>query len=61
MWNVYLYFTFLWRDSKKEVNENYPSRSAKLRYAIRNSNNFIYPSRLLQNFSKYLDLEGINV
>ncbi len=55
------YFNKVIKPSKKEVNENYPSRSAKLRYAIRNSNNFIYPSRLLQNFSKYLELEGINV
>ena len=45
----------------KEVKNNNPSRSAKLRFAIRSKNEFIYPKKLIEKFSKYLDLEAINV
>ena len=44
-----------------EINKNKPSRSAKLRFAIRSNNNFIYPEDLIKKFSKYLDIEAINV
>ena len=44
--------------SKKEIAKNFPSRSAKLRFAIRNENKFIYPSELIKKFKKYLDLEN---
>ena len=47
--------------SKKEVNQNYRSRSAKLRFAIRSKNKFEYPEELIKRFKKYLDLEAINV
>ena len=40
-----------------EIIKNPPSRSAKLRYATRNKNEFIYPSELSNKFKKYLDLE----
>ena len=49
------------KPSKNEINKNKPSRSAKLRFAIRNNNNFVYPENLIQKFSKYLDIEAINV
>ena len=44
-----------------EINKNLPSRSAKLRYAIRNRNKFIHPNGLENKFKKYLDLESSNV
>ena len=49
------------RPSNKEINQNYRSRSAKLRYAIRSKNNFKYPFDLIEKFKNYLDLESINV
>ncbi len=49
------------KPSKKEVNNNNPSRSAKLRFAVRSKNEFIYPKKLIEKFSKYLDLEATNV
>ena len=49
------------KPSKGEVAKNQPSRSAKLRFATRNHNKFVYPTLLIKKFSKYLDLEAINV
>ena len=49
------------RPSKKEVDQNNRSRSAKLRFATRSKNNFEYPMDLIKRFKKYLDLEEINV
>ena len=49
------------KPSKLEIIKNPPSRSAKLRYAIRSKNKFIYPSGLLNKFKKYLDLENLHV
>ena len=49
------------RPTKKEIEENVRSRSAKLRFAIRNKNQFKYPAGLINKFKKYLDLEAINV
>ena len=51
----------LLKPSKNEIIANPPSRSAKLRYAIRNSEKFTYPEDLKSKFKKYLDLEAINV
>ena len=42
----------------QEVEENNPSRSAKLRYAVRSKDNFIYPADLEKRFFNYLELEG---
>jgi len=42
----------------KEVNENIRSRSAKLRYAIRNSNSFFYPNEFKKKFVNYFELES---
>lgn len=44
--------------SISEVNKNPPSRSAKLRYAIRNSNSFINPEEFKKRFLPYLELES---
>ena len=49
------------RPSKKEVEINKRSRSAKLRFAIRSNDKFEYPEELIEKFKKYLDLEAINV
>ena len=49
------------KPSKVEIIKNPPSRSAKLRYAIRNENKFIFPNELIDKFKKYLDLESSRV
>jgi len=43
----------------KEIGQNIRSRSAKLRYAIRNNNSFFYPSEFKNKFANYFKLEGI--
>ena len=47
--------------SLEEIIKNPPSRSAKLRYAIRSKDIFFYPQSLVTKFKKYLDLESSNV
>ena len=47
--------------SLREIKLNNPSRSAKLRFAVRSKNDFKYPDSLLQKFKKYLNLEAVNV
>ena len=42
----------------KEIGRNIRSRSAKLRYAIRNKNSFFYPDEFKNMFSNYLELES---
>ena len=49
------------KPSKKEIIKNKPSRSAKLRFAIRSRKEFSYPSNLFQKFNKYLNIETKNV
>ncbi len=49
------------KPSKEEIFKNKASRSAKLRYAIRSSNEFIFPQILKEKFKNYLDVEAINV
>jgi len=49
------------KPTKKEIEINFRSRSAKLRFAIRNKTQFEYPKGLIKKFKKYLDLEAINV
>ena len=48
------------RPSKQEMINNSRSRSAKLRFAIRSKNQFVYPTDLEKKFNKYLTLEAIN-
>ena len=47
--------------SIKEMLINPPSRSAKLRYVIRNNNEFIFPKDLINKFQSYLDIERIGL
>ncbi len=49
------------RPSFKEVRENPPSRSAKLRFVTRNSNNYQFPNDLIIKFENLLNLEGAYV
>ena len=48
------------KPTAEEIRVNPPSRSAKLRYAVRSKNNFIYPTELIRKFQNYLDLESLN-
>tara|TARA_B100000686_G_scaffold131466_1_gene138402 strand:- start:2535 stop:3548 length:1014 start_codon:yes stop_codon:yes gene_type:complete len=43
--------------NSKEIEENIRSRSAKMRYAIRNNTTFFYPDEFKNKFSNYLKLE----
>tara|TARA_E500000178_G_scaffold229490_1_gene226099 strand:- start:353 stop:1363 length:1011 start_codon:yes stop_codon:yes gene_type:complete len=49
------------RPSKEEINQNNRARSAKLRFAVRSRNKFVYPDNFLKKFKNFLDLESINV
>ena len=42
----------------KEIKQNIRSRSAKLRYAIRNNNTFLYPNDFKNKFVNYFKLES---
>ena len=42
---------------KSEIVKNYNSRSAKLRYGVRNSNSFYYPQEFKNEFINYFKLE----
>ena len=45
------------KPTSEEIKLNAPSRSAKLRFAIRNKENFFYPKELRERFINYLELE----
>ena len=47
--------------SPEEIKINPKSRSAKLRFIIRNNEEFKNPDELKRKFKRYLDLEKINV
>ena len=47
--------------SKDEIIKNRASRSAKMRLAIRNENNFFYPNLVINDFKDYLSLEGLRL
>ena len=49
------------RPSNKEIIKNNSSRSAKLRFAIRNKGQFVYPTSLIKKFKKYLEVESFDV
>ena len=55
------YYNKVIKPSKFEIDKNYPSRSAKLRFAIRSKNKFIFPNNLIQKFNKLLKIEAMNV
>ena len=44
-----------------EIRKNSRSRSAKLRYAIRNESLFFYPQELEKKFFNYFKLESMKV
>jgi len=44
-----------------ELEENVKSRSAKLRYAIRNNNSFFYPEEFKEKFMNYFKLEKVAI
>jgi len=59
--NIFLFDKYknkIFKPSNLEIIKNPPSRSAKLRYATRSKNKFIYPNELVNKFKKYLDLEN---
>ena len=45
--------------SKKEVKENPPSRSAKLRYLIKQEDTYEIENDLLEKFSHLLEIENL--
>ena len=49
------------KPSNEELDKNNPSRSAKLRFAVRNKNQFIFPKDLLKKFNRYLEIERTHV
>ena len=52
-------FNKIIKPSKKEINTNPPSRSAKLRYAVRYKSNFEFPNEFFESFKKYTNLEKV--
>jgi|TARA_B110001450_G_scaffold251425_1_gene271538 16S rRNA (cytosine1402-N4)-methyltransferase len=48
------------RPSEKEILDNPPSRSAKLRYIVRNKEKFVDPKKFKNKFQRYVSLERIN-
>ena len=49
------------KPSPDEIEINNPSRSAKLRFAIRSKDQFIFPLNLIKKFNRYLEIESDNV
>ena len=45
--------------SDKEINENQPSRSAKLRYVIKNKDTFEIETDIVEKFSNLLEIENL--
>ena len=41
-----------------EIKDNIRSRSAKLRYAVRNNNSFFYPKEFKNKFINYFKIEN---
>ena len=49
------------RPGEKEILKNIRSRSAKLRYAVRNKNSFFYSQEISEKFENYLKIEEMLV
>ena len=45
--------------SSQEIKENQPSRSAKLRYIIKNDNSYEIDTDLVEKFSNLLEIENL--
>ena len=52
------YKNLIIKPKENEIKENSPSRSAKLRYAVRNKDKFFYPEELKKRFEHYLKIES---
>ena len=48
------------KPKRDEIEKNNPSRSAKLRFAIRSKDKFVFPKNFFQRFNNYLEIEGMN-
>ena len=46
--------------SKKEINQNPPSRSAKLRYAIKKENFYDFETDILDKFKNLIEIENFS-
>ena len=46
--------------SEKEINENPPSRSAKLRYAVKKENFYNFETDILDKFAKLIEIENFS-
>ena len=46
--------------SEKEIKENPPSRSAKLRYAIKKENFYDFETDILEKFSTLIEIENFS-
>ena len=46
--------------SEKEINENPPSRSAKLRYVIKKEDFYDFETDILEKFSNLIDIENFS-
>jgi 16S rRNA (cytosine1402-N4)-methyltransferase len=46
--------------SEKEINENPPSRSAKLRYAIKKENFYDFQTDILDKFNNLIEIENFS-
>ena len=49
------------RPEQKEIIENIRSRSAKLRFAVRNNNSFFYSEEIKKKFENYIKIEEIRL
>ena len=46
--------------SEKEINENPPSRSAKLRYVIKKENIYDFETDILEKFKSLIEIENFS-
>ena len=47
--------------TKSEIKQNVNSRSAKMRYAVRNNNSFFNSKEIRKNFENYLKIEEMRI
>ena len=47
--------------SQKEILKNFSSRSAKVRYGIRNEKKYFFPKKLKEKFKDYLEIEKMSL
>ena len=54
------YKNYIVKPSLNEVKKNPPSRSAKLRFAVRSKEKYKFPAELEKKFEKYLEIENLH-